>query len=121
MNKAQVLEAISVKVAELAQQIDEAQKADKSVGRLKRSSRALVVISDLIEEFVDEDEFTFKSEADLIQMIDCKQGKRLDLGIKPGDKLMDLLAKYGDIKDIYSKIQKECERKGLKIVLDHIE
>ena len=121
MVKAVVLDAISVKVAELAQQIEEAEKANKSVGRLKRSSRALVVISDLIEEFVDTEEFTFTSESDLQQMIDCKKGKRLDLGIKAGDKVMDLLQKYADVKDIYGKIQKECEKKGLKIVLDHIE
>lgn len=121
MVKATVLDAINVKVAELAQQIEEAQKADKSVGRLKRQSRALIVISDLIEEFVEDDEFTFTSEQDLMQMIDCKKGKRLDLGIKTGDKLMDLLQKYSDVKDIYHKIQRECETKGLKIVLDHIE
>lgn len=118
MVKSQVLDAINSKVAELAQQIAE---AEKSTGKLKRQSRALVVISDLIEEFVDTEEFTFTSELDLQQMIDCKKGKRLDLGIKSGDKLMDLLQKYSDVKDIYNKIQKECERKGLKIVLDHIE
>ena len=38
MVKAVVLDAISVKVAELAQQIEDAEKANKSVGRLKRSS-----------------------------------------------------------------------------------
>lgn len=121
MIKSQVLDAINSKVAELAQQIAEAERAEKSVGKLKRQSRALVVISDLIEEFVDTETFTFTSEADLMQMIDCKKGKRLDFGIKSGDKLMDLLQKYSDVKDIYNKIQKECERKGLKIVLDHIE
>ena len=121
MVKSVILDAINMKVAELAQQVEEAQKASKSVGRLKRSSRALVVISDLIEEFVDAEEFTFTSEADLQQMIDCKKGKRLDLGIKAGDKIMDLLQKYDGVKDIYNKIKKECDAKGLKIVLDHIE
>lgn len=32
-----------------------------------------------------------------------------------GDKLMDLLSKYQDVKDCYGKLARYCEKNGLKI------
>lgn len=32
-----------------------------------------------------------------------------------GDKLMDLLSKYQDVKDCYGKLARFCEKNGLKI------
>lgn len=121
MVKAIVLDAISQKVAELDAQVVADKAAGKSVGRNKRSARALRVIASLIDDFVTTDEFTFSGEDALQQMIDCKKGKRTVLQINRGDKLIDLLNKYGTVPNIYAKIQAYCEEHDMKIVLDHIE
>ena len=36
--------------------------------------------------------------------------------VNEGDDVMTLLDKYKDVKDVYHKIQKACEAKGLKMV-----
>ena len=36
--------------------------------------------------------------------------------VEEGDDVMVLLDKYKDVKDVYHKIQKACEAKGLKMV-----
>lgn len=36
--------------------------------------------------------------------------------VNEGDDVMALLDKYKDVKDVYHKIQKACEAKGLKMV-----
>ena len=37
------------------------------------------------------------------------------VGCRKGDKLMDLLQKYQDVKDCYGKLARFCEKNGLKI------
>lgn len=121
MIKSNVLVAISEKVAVLEAQIAADKEAGKSIGRTKRSARALKVIASLIDDFVTTEEFTFSGEDDLMQMIDCKKGHRTVLQINRGDKLMDILTKYANVPNIWAKIQTYVEEHDLEIVLDHIE
>lgn len=120
LNKVSVLDAIEVKIAGLAAQIAEDEAANKSVGRLKRQSRALKVISALIDDFIDDEDFEFSAEADLMQMVDCKKGKVLRLtDLHEGMKIFEIMQKHENLK--YAKLKQKIEEAGFKVVLDHIE
>lgn len=119
----EALKALEAKIAVLEADILAAEKEDKSSGKLKRQARALKVIKQLINDYIDEDDFELGNnmEDELLQMINCKKGKRVLLEVHEGDKLGDLLEKYSTVQDIYRKLQDRCKELGLKIVLDHIE
>lgn len=120
MNKFETLERVSDTVEALKQEVAVNKDAGKSIGRLQRKAKLLGIIADLIEQYCPE-EFTLKTASDLEQALYPKKGKKISLEVNAGDKLIDLLQKYEDVKDAYTKIKKTCEEKGLKIVLDHIE
>ena len=121
VNKAELLDEIVQKVSELDAQVSSNKSEEKSVGRLKRKARALRVIGSLISTFIEDEEFTFDMEDEMLQMLECKKGKKITFDIKPGDKLMDVLDKYQDVKDVYNKVKKYAESHGMKLVLDHFE
>ena len=121
VNKNELLDEIVQKVSELDAQVSANKSEEKSVGRLKRKARALRVIGSLISTFIEDDEFTFDMEDEMLQMLECKKGKKITFDIKPGDKLMDILEKYQDVKDVYNKVKKYAESHGMKLVLDHFE
>lgn len=117
MNKLETLKAIEGKVMALDAQVAAAKEADKdkSVGRLKRQSRALKVISELITKWCP-DEFKLDLEDDLLAMIEARKGKTL-IKVHEGDSYLELCSvKYPDVIDIVTKINKQMEHKGL--VLD---
>lgn len=117
MNKFETLKAIEGKVMALDAQVAEVKSADKdkSVGRLKRQSRALKVISELITKWCP-DEFKLDLEDDLLAMIEARKGKTL-IEVHEGDSYIELITvKYSDVRDIVTKINKQMEHKGL--VLD---
>lgn len=51
----------------------------------------------------------------LIELLTGDPAARVTVSCKAGDKLMDLLQKYSDIKDCYGKLARFCEKNGLKI------
>ena len=121
VSKNELLDEIVQKVSELDAQVSANKTEEKSVGRLKRKARALRVIGSLISTFIEDDEFTFDMENEMLQMLECKKGKKITFDIKPGDKLMEVLEKYQDVKDVYNKVKKYAESHGMKLVLDHFE
>lgn len=120
MNKFDTLERVMDTVETLKAEVAAAKDAGKSIGRLQRKAKLLNIIGELIEAYAPE-EFELKTAGDLEQALNPKKGKKVVLEVNKGDKLMDLLNKYADVKDVYARIQKTCAEKGLKIVLDHIE
>ena len=120
MNKFETVERIEDTIATLVAEVKANKEAGKSIGRLQRKAKLLGIIANLIEEYCP-DEFTLKTAADLEQALNPKKGKRVVIEVNRGDKVMDLLQKYADVKDLYKKIQTACAEKGLSIVLDHIE
>ncbi len=117
MNKLETLKAIEGKVMALDAQVAEVKSTskDKSVGRLKRQSRALRVISELITKWCP-DEFKLDLEDDLLAMIEAKKGKTV-IEVHEGDSYIELITvKYPDVRDIVAKINTQMEHKGL--VLD---
>lgn len=114
MNRIETLERVMDTVETLKAEVVEAKAAGKSIGRMQRKAKLLGIIADLIETYCP-DEFTLKTEADLDQALNPKKGKRVVIEVKEGDNALELLQKYGDVKDAWNKIKKACEDKGLTI------
>ena len=51
----------------------------------------------------------------LIDLLTGDPRATVTVSCQKGDKLMDLLAKYQDVKDCYGKLARYCEKNGLKI------
>lgn len=51
----------------------------------------------------------------LIDLLTGDPRATVTVSCQKGDKLMDLLAKYQDVKDCYGKLARFCEKNGLKI------
>lgn len=51
----------------------------------------------------------------LIELLSGDPRATVTVSCQKGDKLMDLLAKYQDVKDCYGKLARYCEKNGLKI------
>ena len=112
MNKFETLKAIEGKVMALDAQVATSKETDKdkSVGRLKRQSRALKVISELITKWCP-DEFKLDLEDDLLAMIEARKGKTL-IEVHEGDSFIELITvKYPDVRDIVTKINQQMGRR----------
>lgn len=51
----------------------------------------------------------------LIDLLTGDPRATVTVSCQKGDKLMDLLSKYQDVKDCYGKLARFCEKNGLKI------
>lgn len=116
VNKAELLDEIVSKVSELDAQIKANKDEDKSIGRLRRKARALRVVGSLIATFVEDDEFTFDMEDEMLQMLECKKGKKIVFNIKEGDDILQKMDEYENVKDVYKRIMAQADKMGLKLV-----
>lgn len=82
--------------------------------KLGRDRRVLCLIKSLLSQ-CDESKLSEDDRATL-SLITTLESERTvyKVEVQEGDKIMDLLQKYQDTKDIAAKIQKACERSGLK-------
>lgn len=112
MNKSQVLSDITVKVAELNEQVAKAKADEKSCGRIKRQARALNVVAELIELYAP-DEFKLTLEKELQAMIKPTKG-HTDIEVNEGDNFIQLaMVKYRDLHNIVERLTKQADKKGL--------
>lgn len=51
----------------------------------------------------------------LLELLSGDPRATVTVSCQKGDKLMDLLSKYQDVKDCYGKLARYCEKNGLKI------
>ena len=117
MVKANVLVAISQRVAELDAQVTKSKAEEKSVGRSKRQARALKVIADLIQLYApDEFMLTGLLNGELEAMINPSNGQKFVFEMKEGDSILDLLDKYEHVKDAYKRMMTQADAMGLKLV-----
>ena len=80
--------------------------------KLGRERRVLHLIGSLLTEDVklsDEDNDTLL----LITTLASERVVRQAIEVNEGDVIMDLLQKYSDRKNVYEKIRKACDEKGL--------
>lgn len=82
--------------------------------KLGRDRRVLCLIRTLLET-CDESKLS-DADKDTLTLLTTLENERTayKVEVQEGDSIMDLLQKYQDTKDIAAKIQKACERNGLK-------
>lgn len=82
--------------------------------KLGRDRRVLCLIRTLLET-CDESKLS-DADRDTLTLLTTLENERTayKVEVQEGDSIMDLLQKYQDTKDIAAKIQKACERNGLK-------
>ena len=82
--------------------------------KLGRNRRVLCLIRTLLET-CDESKLS-DADRDTLTLLTTLENERTayKVEVQEGDSIMDLLQKYQDTKDIAAKIQKACERNGLK-------
>lgn len=51
----------------------------------------------------------------LLELLSGDPRATVTVSCQKGDKLMDLLSKYQDVKDCYGKLARYCEKNGLRI------
>lgn len=91
----------------------ELSKNTKSTQLFQRN-RELKVMK-LIKALLD-DNVTEKDKETLVSLTTLTSERNMmSIDFNEGDMLMDILQKYQDAKNISSKIEKVCEKKGLKI------
>lgn len=113
--KAELLGEIVQKISELDAQMAEAKSEEKSIGRIRRKARALRVVESLVSTFAP-DEFTFDLEDEMLQMLECKKGKKIVFNIKEGDDIIQKMDEYSQVKDVYRRILAQADKIGLKLV-----
>lgn len=82
--------------------------------KLGRDRRVLCLIRTLLET-CDESKLS-DADRDTLTLLTTLENERTayKVEVQEGDSIMGLLQKYQDTKDIAAKIQKACERNGLK-------
>lgn len=82
--------------------------------KLGRDRRVLCLIRALLET-CDESKLS-DADKDTLTLLTTLENERTayKVEVQEGDSIMDLLQRYQDTKDIAAKIQKACERNGLK-------
>lgn len=82
--------------------------------KLGRDRRILCLVKSLLSQ-CDESKLT-EDDKNTLTLLTTLETERTvyKVEVQEGDSIMDLLQKYQDVKDIAAKIQKACERNGLK-------
>lgn len=105
------------KITQLA--FDEGMKQLKAASASRRATKrkvwkaaALEIIAHLKGPKYD----TLSEDAKhLLELLSGDPRATVTVSCQKGDKLMDLLSKYQDVKDCYGKLARYCEKNGLKI------
>ena len=113
-----------MKYKEMEALLDELLKSDVSENtkRTQKFQRTkaihdMVVISTILEQ-AKSDEITFSPEAqkwfDSMVTLTAERKAKFTVEVHEGDKVMELMEKYQDVKDVYHKLMKAAEEAGLK-------
>lgn len=82
----------------------------------------MLVLKAIAEQAGDEITLTGDIEKWFSSMVTLTSTRKATkITVNKGDKLMDLLQKYKDLKDVYAKIMKAASEAGLSLNLDHFE
>lgn len=124
MNKSELL---SRKIEELVSSLDALMKNPSVSDNTKRTQkfqrtkeiRTLIMMRALI----DESGFSADMEKWFLSLVTLTSERKetQQVEVNKGDMLVDLLNKYADKTNVYNKLIKAAELKGLKLNLDHFE
>lgn len=98
---------------------DEGMEKLRAKARERRSDRRQSLKNAALEIISAIDPKVYKTlSADAHHLLELLSGDpraTVAVSCQKGDKLMDLLSKYQDVKDCYGKLARFCEKNGLKI------
>lgn len=105
------------KITQLA--FDEGMKQLKAASASRRATKRKVwkaAALEIIEHLKGPKYDTLSEDAKhLLELLSGDPRATVTVSCQKGDKLMDLLNKYQDVKDCYGKLARYCEKNGLKI------
>lgn len=105
------------KITQLA--FDEGMKQLKAASASRRATKRKVwkaAALEIIEHLKGPKYDTLSEDAKhLLELLSGDPRATVTVSCQKGDKLMDLLSKYQDVKDCYGKLARYCEKNGLKI------
>lgn len=85
----------------------------KAAARAQRKLKQLEAFEELLR-LIPKDAELSEDTSDYINSLTTEYSAST-IDVQEGDSLIELLEEYKDVRDLYKKILKQCERKGLQI------
>ena len=119
-----MIKAVEMKISEMTLALDELLKSDvsentKRTQKFQRNKAIhdLCVLNTILHQAVGE-EIGFTDEEqkwwDSMVTLTSTRKAKFTVEVHEGDKVMELMEKYQDVKDVYHKLMKAAEEAGLK-------
>lgn len=130
MKKDELLSLVDAKASEMAAALEDLLNDETLSPNTKRTQKFqrqtalhnLLVLKAIAKQAGDEITLTGDIEKWFSSMVTLTSTRKAPkITVNKGDKLMDLLQKYKDLKDVYAKIMKAASEAGLSLNLDHFE
>ena len=125
MKTMEMVKLVDAKRKEMEAMLDELLQDPKISDNTKRTQKFqrtkaihdMVVIGTILEQ-AKSDEITFSTEAqkwfDSMVTLTSTRKAKYTIEVHEGDKVMELMEKYQDVRDVYHKLMKAAEEAGLK-------
>lgn len=124
MKTVEMIKMVELKMAEMESLLDELLKSDVSENtkRTQKFQRTkaihdMAVLNTILHQcvgdevgFTDEEQKWFDS---MVTLTSTRKAK-FTVEVHEGDKVMELMEKYQDVKDVYHKLMRAAEEAGLK-------
>lgn len=124
MKTVEMIKMVELKMAEMESLLDELLKSDVSENtkRTQKFQRTkaihdMAVLNTILHQCVgDEVGFTEEEQKWFNSMVTLTSTRKAKFTVEvhEGDKVMELMEKYQDVKDVYHKLMKAAEEAGLK-------
>lgn len=102
------------RIAQLEKQIADRAAEDKKTGSQERKLRIVKLVVEMSEHL--DKEYKLSDEgAKTLEGLLAEYTPGVHIEVKEGDNLIQLLEANKDVKNLYQKILKSCEKQGLKI------
>ena len=124
MKTVAMIKAVEMKMSEMESLLDELLKSDVSENtkRTQKFQRTkaiheMAVLNTILHQYVgDEVGFTEEEQKwfDSMVTLTSERKAKFTVEVHEGDRVMDLMKKYENVKDVYHKLMKAAEEAGLK-------
>lgn len=124
MKTIEMIKAVEMKMSEMELLLDELLKsnASKNTKKTQKFQRTkaihdMAVLNTILHQCVgDEVGFTKEEQKwfDSMVTLTSTRKAKFTMEVHEGDKVMELMEKYQDVKDVYHKLMKAAEEAGLK-------
>lgn len=121
MTKGKMIQAINNKVVELSDEI-EAIKTNESLAKMTRNTqssarRREIKVLNFISRLIPEEGIDLTDDdLDVFEMLTALRGTRqggIQVIVRKGDNVLQLLQKYKDVKDVWTKVMNAGAKAGL--------